>query len=352
MGIIYLVKNIKNGMIYIGQTRRSLDARRLQHIRDSKKGSNTRFHRAIREYSTDSFEWNIIEDKIENDKLLSVEKEYIIKNNAYDENIGYNMKNFIEDGTKIDDDDLLEIISMLKTEEFTLKSIADAYGVSECHIGHINNGVTRRLPDFTYPLMNTNRQRLLTEEEVNEIKDLLQTSQTSQMEISKKFNISRKRVTSINNGDTYFDYETIYPIRKSISYTSDDKNIDIVNLLLNKEHQLYEIAEKIDVGYDVVWNINNGNNKSAIVCYEKTYNIKIDNFPILKTRTSISDEDIFHELYVLLTTTNMTYPEISKKIPELNKNTIVGFNNGTIKKYRNFLIKNYNIETFPIRLKK
>jgi len=57
--IIYKVKNIKTNKIYIGQTIQKMNERKRAHISVSKK-SNTYFHRSIRKYGIDSFEWNII----------------------------------------------------------------------------------------------------------------------------------------------------------------------------------------------------------------------------------------------------------------------------------------------------
>jgi len=54
--IVYKIKNVVNGKIYIGQTIRELSDRIKSHFRQS-KNSNTLFSRAIRKYGINSFLW-------------------------------------------------------------------------------------------------------------------------------------------------------------------------------------------------------------------------------------------------------------------------------------------------------
>jgi group I intron endonuclease len=57
---IYLIRNKVNGKVYVGQTRRTLEARWEQHVRDSRRSSVTEIHghaicRAIRKYGPENF---------------------------------------------------------------------------------------------------------------------------------------------------------------------------------------------------------------------------------------------------------------------------------------------------------
>lgn len=58
--IIYKATNQINGKSYIGQTVRSLDYRRSDHIRKAKAGGRTAFYSAIRKYGSGVFLWEVI----------------------------------------------------------------------------------------------------------------------------------------------------------------------------------------------------------------------------------------------------------------------------------------------------
>lgn len=59
--IVYQIKNLVNGKIYIGITCRGLMARRSSHILSAKRGKSFLISRAIRKYGNDSFEFSAIE---------------------------------------------------------------------------------------------------------------------------------------------------------------------------------------------------------------------------------------------------------------------------------------------------
>lgn len=54
-GYIYKITCLLTGKLYIGQTLRTIEKRWKRHIRDSKKGSDHKFHRAIRKYGEENF---------------------------------------------------------------------------------------------------------------------------------------------------------------------------------------------------------------------------------------------------------------------------------------------------------
>jgi len=90
VGVIYKSTNKINGKSYIGKTIQDFDRYIQFHLSDARTNRypNRVFHRAIRKYGEDNFEWNIIE-QVNNDKLNEREIYYI---NLFDtfEN-GYNM---------------------------------------------------------------------------------------------------------------------------------------------------------------------------------------------------------------------------------------------------------------------
>jgi hypothetical protein len=89
-GIIYKATNKINGKSYIGQTIRSLRERVSRHITDAlgeKYGMY--FHKAIRKYNKENFEWEIIKECNSLEELNKAEVELIKKYNSFGD--GYNL---------------------------------------------------------------------------------------------------------------------------------------------------------------------------------------------------------------------------------------------------------------------
>lgn len=77
-GIIYKCTNLVNGKVYIGQTKHSLESRRKGHYSSALyNNSNLIFHKALRKYSKDKFNWEIIKTCSSKDELNFFEKFYI-----------------------------------------------------------------------------------------------------------------------------------------------------------------------------------------------------------------------------------------------------------------------------------
>lgn len=91
-GIVYIVKNLNNGKIYIGQTTESLEKRKRKHYTSSKIGSTFIFHKALRKYKKSNFEWKKIYKCYSAEELNEKEEYYINFYNSWFGNYkGYNM---------------------------------------------------------------------------------------------------------------------------------------------------------------------------------------------------------------------------------------------------------------------
>lgn len=90
--IIYMAINKINNKKYIGKTSKSLEQRKLDHEKNSKKGSKLLFHRAIRKYGKENFIWNIIcickNDNELNNKEIEMIKTYNTIGNGYNISTG------------------------------------------------------------------------------------------------------------------------------------------------------------------------------------------------------------------------------------------------------------------------
>jgi group I intron endonuclease len=72
--IIYEATNVTNGKVYVGLTTTNLKQRKGSHLRSAKSGSKSYFHKAIRKYGSESFEWDVILLATEVTKLCSLER--------------------------------------------------------------------------------------------------------------------------------------------------------------------------------------------------------------------------------------------------------------------------------------
>lgn len=77
--LIYKATNKTNNKIYIGATKKSLNERKHAHYLKAKYNSKQYFHNAIRKYGEDNFLWEIIEDNINDQKILDEKEIHYIK---------------------------------------------------------------------------------------------------------------------------------------------------------------------------------------------------------------------------------------------------------------------------------
>lgn len=77
MGIVYIATNVLNGKSYVGVTIHSLMSRQSEHLLLARQNSPLYFHRALRKYGADKFEWKELEHQQEVPLLLERERFFI-----------------------------------------------------------------------------------------------------------------------------------------------------------------------------------------------------------------------------------------------------------------------------------
>lgn len=76
-GSIYIIRNIVNNKVYIGQTTQLVEERFKQHMKPCAEKFNYKIYKAIAKYGKDKFYYDIIEEKIPINKLNEKEIFYI-----------------------------------------------------------------------------------------------------------------------------------------------------------------------------------------------------------------------------------------------------------------------------------
>ena len=149
-----------------------------------------------------------------------------------------------------------EIIKDLQNLSLSIKDIIDKYNICENTIRRINKGEIHYRDNIEYPIRKINN---LLEKEVEEIIELLKNSNYTIQAIADQFNKSRSAIVNINIGKTFYNKDIIYPIRKNKNHELSEEEInEIVNLLINNKITIYKIANKFQVSYNTIKKIKNG----------------------------------------------------------------------------------------------
>ena len=210
-----------NGKIYIGQ---SVDPKRRfrSHCYRAKHDTdNSPIHAAIRKYGKDNFKLDILEWTDDyNQREIELIAEYnslspsgynILKGgNEPPHAYGENHHNSI-----ISEKDVDIIIELLKEEKLTEPEISKFFNnkYNQVLINNINWGITHKRENETYPIRKVNPY-ILKENEVEEIKWLLENSLFPCHQIADYYHVNTSTIKHINTGRNYHNSSTNYPIRK------------------------------------------------------------------------------------------------------------------------------------------
>lgn len=128
-GFIYIIKNIVNSKVYIGQTRTSVEQRWKEHLRHAQYGDQI-INRAMKKYGIDKFYVEILE--ICDISVLDEREIYYIdlydstdKSKGYNVSIGGNTPKFKRKVLSVSD-----LIDLYINKQFSLEKIADKFGVT------------------------------------------------------------------------------------------------------------------------------------------------------------------------------------------------------------------------------
>lgn len=119
---------------------------------------------------------------------------------------------------KLTQQDVDDIIELLKNSYMFNGEIAESFGVETHTISRINKGDLHRRDDLDYPIRSwkSNGKFLFTYDDVTNIIDLLKNTTISVNKIAAMYNVSPGAITRINTGlsKRYYRQNEIYPLRK------------------------------------------------------------------------------------------------------------------------------------------
>lgn len=215
---IYKITNLQNNKVYIGQTIHP-DKRWWEHCQRARTHTDQYpIHLAISKYGPDNFKMEILEWTEDFDER---EKYWIKTLNTLAPN-GYNV---VEGGPSpvltgeahprnlVKDKDLPLIIQDLKENKLTDRAIAKKYNLTDKIIADINHGYSHVIEGEKYPIRIKKGSQKLTEEQADEIKNLLRTTKLSYQAIADIYHVTKGNIYQINKGMNFKRDKDTYPIR-------------------------------------------------------------------------------------------------------------------------------------------
>lgn len=214
--LIYKITNLINNKIYIGKTVRTLEIRWKEHLQYSKK-ENTPLYQAIRKYGKDNFSIEVIHDNINSiTELNRLETYYIQQYHSLSHENGYNIGLGGDGGrvsSKLSEQDVQEIIEILSdiNNLLSYKEIGELYNISTSVIEQINLGNSWYQNNLSYPIRKYNVTGLtISRDKYKQIIDKILNSSDSLKQIAKDFNLSEGQITAINQGYNCYNNHKYY----------------------------------------------------------------------------------------------------------------------------------------------
>ena len=216
---IYKITNLINGKIYIGQTVHP-NKRWIEHKYKARNElDNYPIHLAIKKYGEENFSFEVLEETENYDER---EKELIKQYNSLCPN-GYNVaiggNSLVMYGENhprntISNENVLNIIKELQDNKLTDRAIAQKYNTTDKIVADINHGITHVQSNIKYPIRIKKGKQKLTQEQVIEIKKLLEEGTKTYIDIANLYGVSKGAIYHINKGLTFKDPGRHYPIRE------------------------------------------------------------------------------------------------------------------------------------------
>lgn len=273
---IYKIINIKNGKIYIGQTK-DYKRRFDEHTKLLSQNKHYNFHlqKSWNNYGEDSFKFEVIEYTEDYNER---EKYWISYYQSTDSSRGYNIMEGGDDpphinGSKITRE-MAEDIRQLLIKSGSLDYVCSMYpNITRGHINRINKGMAWKDNSLLYPLCNP-LPNCFSEKVVDNIIKDLQDGILHQKEIAKKYGCARTTITAINQGVHFHRDNIEYPIRKfKLDKLTQKDVVDIMGLLQNTDLSFEQIAEMFNIKAAGVYEINLGK-RHKIITNQDTYPIR------------------------------------------------------------------------------
>ena len=237
---IYIIKNKINDKVYIGQAANTWE-RWWKHLSESRRKKRSLIGKAIAKYGQENFYFEILESQIEN---FDEREQFWIKEYNSQQPNGYNISpggKSVGAGTEVfsaafNEENLKSVMDEIKNSNTSFIDLAKKYGCSLDTISAINIGVRYHQDDVQYPL----RPRYRINQDI--IKHIIYALQyendKSITDIAEEYEVKRSLVTDINYGRTHRLNGKDYPLRKSDYNFTNKRDEKIKQVVLDIKETL------------------------------------------------------------------------------------------------------------------
>ena len=162
--------------------------------------------------------------------------------------------------------EIIEIKNELRNTSLSLSEIAKNHNISKRTVLRINQGLHYEELGETYPIRETpNMNGKLSDDQIAEIIEILRFTYRQYKDIAKQYNVKLSTIKQINAGICHPLDGVIYPIR---TYKNSgepactyEQVTEISELLLYTKISCRQIAKSCNVNLNIVYMINNGTSK-------------------------------------------------------------------------------------------
>lgn len=216
MHCIYVYRKKETGqVVYVGQTC-NISERRKQHERDEPFNNlraeyNYPLSRAIRKYGVEAFEFEILENELSLEEANMREDYWIEYYNTIIN--GYNQQRGGNNRIKLSDAQIEEIRNKIANTKMPYSEICEEYGCSGGFLTAINKGESYPSSKYSYPLRATKNGKHLSDEALKDIIEKLKDKTLTLAQIAKEYGVSQNVIVRINQGESYYNKNLVYPIR-------------------------------------------------------------------------------------------------------------------------------------------
>lgn len=255
MNYIYCFENKINHHKYVGQTNNlkvRYSAHKSQSYNPNSKDYDCLFHKKIRQYGLENFDFYVLEEINEKDQnFVNFREQFWIEQlktwcrygEGYNENTGGNQ---YKKNLSISDSESQEIKKLLKETEMSIIDIAEKYNTYRDCISYINKGIYFYDEQEFYPLRVTRSWREIPQEMKQQIAEEIIGSKTPLKDIAKKYSISEHLINQINNGESNLKGEYIYPLRRTNKRLTKEQE-DFIYQSLQSGKKCVDIAKELGV---------------------------------------------------------------------------------------------------------
>lgn len=224
------------------------------------KRDNSYIDRALRKYGENNFTLEILEDDISDTNELNNREVYWI--NFYDSfNNGYNLTKGGSGSPIFNTEEALKIIDLLKNSNDTMKEIGEKFGYSVYTISDINCGNTCFQDNIEYPVRKNRITQKYNQDDLDVVIDLLKNTECTFQKISEITDTKFSYVSDVNRGKVAGNYHGYaIPIRE---YKYDKSNmtkelaLQIIDYL-KKDYSAEQVSDIVNVPSYTVGQINRG----------------------------------------------------------------------------------------------